>query len=48
MTDKQTAQPWEPPEYQPPVPKRTFQMVVYVRMRGRGRPMPYTLDEEDE
>lgn len=34
-----------PPAYEPVPPKRTFPMQVNLTMRGRGQPMPYTLDD---
>ena len=34
-------------DYQPMPPKRSFQMDVYVRMLGRGEPMPYVLNDDE-
>jgi hypothetical protein len=34
-------------DYRPAPPRRTFQMDVYVHLLGRGRPMPYVLDDDD-
>jgi hypothetical protein len=33
-------------EYRPMPPKRTFKMSVNIRMRGRGQPVAYDLDDD--
>lgn len=33
-------------EYRPMPPKRSFEMVVYLDMQGRGTPMPYPMDDD--
>lgn len=33
--------------YEPVPPRKTITLSVHYRVRGRGRPLPYSLDGED-